>query len=42
VANPVILHNVGYGCWHPHLKGGVQQQNRIHNRWRLEDVWLDR
>jgi peptide/nickel transport system substrate-binding protein len=42
VANPIILHNVGYGCWHPHLKGAVLQKNSVHNRWRLEDVWLDR
>jgi peptide/nickel transport system substrate-binding protein len=41
VANPVILHAVGYGCWHPHVKGAVQQ-NSIYNRWRFEDVWLDR
>jgi peptide/nickel transport system substrate-binding protein len=40
VANPVILHNVAYGCWHPHLKGAVLQQNSIFNRWRFEDVWL--
>jgi peptide/nickel transport system substrate-binding protein len=42
VANPVILHIVGYGCRHPHFKGAVLQQNSIYNRWRLEDVWLDR
>jgi peptide/nickel transport system substrate-binding protein len=42
VANPIILHNAGYACWHPHVKGYVVQQNSIYNRWRLEDVWLDR
>jgi peptide/nickel transport system substrate-binding protein len=42
VVNPVFLHNVGNGCWHPHLKGYVLQQNSIYNRWRLEDVWVDR
>src|SRR5215510_6311592 len=42
VANPVILHNVGYGCWQPHVKGYVLQQNTIYNHWRLEDLWLDR
>ena len=42
VANPVILHAVGYGCWQPHVKGYVLQQNTIYNHWRLEDVWLDR
>jgi len=42
VANPIILHNVAYSCRHPHVKGYVAQQNSIYNRWRLEDVWLDR
>jgi peptide/nickel transport system substrate-binding protein len=42
VANPVFFHNVGYGCWHARLKGYVLQQNSIYNRWRLEDIWLDR
>jgi peptide/nickel transport system substrate-binding protein len=41
-ANPIITHNTGYICWHPHHKGFVPQQNSIYNRWRLEDVWLDR
>ena len=42
VANPIIFHHVGYGCWHPHVKGYVLQKNSIHSRWRFEDVWLDR
>ena len=42
VANPIILHNTGYACWHPHLKDRVPHQNSIFNSWRLEDVWLDK
>ena len=42
VANPIILHGVGYSCRHPHVKGAVLQQNSIYNGWRLEDVWLDK
>jgi peptide/nickel transport system substrate-binding protein len=41
-ANPIIHHNVGYGCWHPHLKGYVQRENDIYSNWRSEDVWLDK
>jgi peptide/nickel transport system substrate-binding protein len=41
-ANPIIHHNVGYGCWHPHLKGYVQHQNGIYSNWRSEDIWLER
>jgi hypothetical protein len=29
VANPIVLHAVGYGCRHPHLKGAVLQHNSI-------------
>ena len=42
VVNPLVFHNVGNNCWHPHVKGYVPQQNSVFNRWRLEDGWLDR
>ena len=39
---PIILHTAAATCWHPHLKGHVQQQNSIYNNWRFENVWLDK
>jgi peptide/nickel transport system substrate-binding protein len=41
-ARPIILHTVAATCWHPHVKGHVQQQNSIYNNWRFENVWLDK
>jgi peptide/nickel transport system substrate-binding protein len=42
VARPIILHNRGATCWHPHLKGHVLHENAIYNNWRFESVWLDK
>jgi len=41
-ARPIIFHNRGATCWHPHIKGIVQQVNSIYNNWRMEDVWIDK
>ncbi len=42
VARPVIYHGNNATCWHPHVKGYVQQENSIYNNSRYEDVWLER
>jgi peptide/nickel transport system substrate-binding protein len=42
VARPIIFHNIGATCWHPHFKGHVQHENSIYNNWRFEHVWLDK
>jgi peptide/nickel transport system substrate-binding protein len=41
-ARPIIQHNSAATCWHPHVKGHVQQENSIYNNWRFEEMWLDR
>jgi peptide/nickel transport system substrate-binding protein len=42
VARPIIFHNKAASCWHPHVKGYVQQENSIYNNARFEHVWLDK
>jgi peptide/nickel transport system substrate-binding protein len=42
VARPIILHNKGAGCWHPHVKGLTLMVNSGYNGWRFEDLWLDK
>ena len=41
-ARPIIWYNVGATCWQPHVKGLTTMINSIYNRWRFEDVWLDK
>ncbi|MBN8907586.1 MAG: hypothetical protein J0H99_13360 [Rhodospirillales bacterium] len=41
-ARPVIYHEKGGTCWWPQVKGLKLAVNSIYNRWRFEDVWLDR
>ena len=42
VARPIIFHGKSATCWHPHVKGYLQQENSIYNNSRYEDVWLDK
>lgn len=42
VARPVIYHGNNATCWHPHVKGYIQQENSVYNNSRYEDVWLER
>ena len=42
VARPVIYHGNNATCWHPHVKGYIQQENSIYNNSRYEEVWLDK
>ena len=42
VARPIIMHNRGAACWHPHVKNMSIMVNSIYNGWRWEDVWLDK
>ena len=42
IARPILYHGQQATCWHPQLKGFVQQQNSIYNNWRFAHVWLER
>ena len=42
VARPIIDHNRGATCWHPHVKDIYMHENSIYNNWRFEAVWLDK
>jgi peptide/nickel transport system substrate-binding protein len=42
VARPIIMHNQGAVCWHPHVKNMSVMLNSIYNGWRWEDLWLDK
>ncbi len=42
VARPIIYHGNNATCWHPHVKGYIQQENSIYNNSRYEEVWLDK
>ncbi len=42
VVRPIIFHDVGAGCWHPHVKNLTIMVNSIYNGWRWEDIWLDK
>jgi len=42
VARPIIFHGNNATCWHPYVKGYIQQENSIYNNSRYEDVWLDK
>lgn len=41
-ARPVLVHGWAATCWSPPVKGIHMAINGIYNRWRMEDVWLDR
>ena len=41
-ARPVISHGWAATCWHKSVKNISLANNAIYNRWRFEDVWLDR
>ena len=40
-ARPIINHNRSATCWHPAVKGIVQNINSIYNGWRFEDIWIE-
>jgi ABC-type transport system substrate-binding protein len=42
VVRPILYHMRQGTCWRPEVKGINLQVNSIYNRWRMEDVWLDR
>ncbi len=42
VARPIILHNHSGTCWHPEVVGFRMANNASYNRYRFEDVWLNR
>ena len=42
VVRPIIFHNIGAGCWHPHVKNLTIMVNSVYNGWRWEDIWLDK
>ncbi|MFM9938566.1 MAG: ABC transporter substrate-binding protein [Hyphomicrobiaceae bacterium] len=42
VARPIIYHGNNATCWHPYVRGYIQQENSIYNNSRYEDVWLDK
>jgi peptide/nickel transport system substrate-binding protein len=42
VARPIIMHNRGATCWHPHVKGAAVHVNSIYNAWRFDNVWLEK
>ena len=42
VARPIILHNNSGTCWHPEVVGFRPALNSSYNRYRFEDVWLNR
>ena len=42
VARPIIMHNESGTCWQPEVKGMTILVNASYNRYRFEDVWLDR
>ena len=42
VARPIILHNRGATCWHPHVKGAAVHVNSIYNAWRWDNIWLEK
>jgi len=42
LARPIIVHTVGGTCWHPTVIGFNPAVNAIYNRYRYDDVWLNR
>ena len=42
VARPIILHNSSGTCWHPDVIGFNPATNSSYNRYRFENVWLNR
>ena len=42
VVRPIIFHDIGAGCWHPHVKNMSIMVNSIYNGWRWEDLWMDK
>ncbi len=42
VARPIILHNNSGTCWHPEVIGYNPALNSHYNRYRFENVWLNR
>ena len=41
-ARPIIYHNTGATCWHPHVKNMTTSENSVYNGFRYERVWLDK
>jgi len=42
VARPIIVHNNSGTCWHPEVVGFKPALNSSYNRYRFENVWLNR
>ena len=42
VARPIILHNNSGTCWQPEVVGFKPAVNSSYNRYRFENVWLNR
>ncbi len=42
VARPIIMHNYSGTCWHPQVVGFKPAANASYNRYRFENVWLNR
>ena len=42
LARPIIVHTVAGTCWHPTVIGINPAINAIYNRYRYDDVWLNR
>ncbi len=42
VARPIIMHNNSGTCWHPEVVGFKPAANASYNRYRFDDVWLNR
>ncbi len=41
-ARPIIFHSRTATCWQPYVKGYVAGANSVYNKWRMENVWLDK
>lgn len=42
VARPIIVHITSGTCWHPHVMGFNPAMNTSYNRYRFDNVWLNR